>query len=283
MMAQIIGKTRLAFAPLINHWWNVTLYATPRGLTTSLIPYGDQGFSVDFDLVAHALQISHSNGERRVIPLRPRPLAEFYADYLEKMKELGIELHLLGRPVEVVTAIPFAQDTQHASYDRAWVEHFWRAALQVDRILKEFRGGFIGKSSPVHFFWGGFDFALTRFSGRVAPPHPGGIPNVADWVMQEAYSHEVSSAGFWPGNDFFPEAAFYAYAYPEPPGYNQIKPQPAAAYYHPDLREFILPYDAVRASASPERDVAAFLQSTYEAAANLAKWDRANLERAKEA
>lgn len=279
MLSQIVGKTRLALTPQLNHWWNVALYCTATGFTTSPMPYGDGSFEVAFDFIAHALRIRRSDGAERVIPLQPQPIAEYYHDYLAVLADLGIRFHMLPRPVEVQTAIPFERDTQHAAYDAEWANRFWRVCLQVDRVLKEFRADFIGKSSPVHFFWGGFDFAITRFSGRRAPPHPGGIPNVADRVMVEAYSHEVSSAGFWPGNAFFPQSAFYAYAYPEPLGYNAVTARPAAAYYHPELHEFILPYEAVRTAASPNHAVKEFLQSTYEAAATLANWDRASLER----
>lgn len=279
MLAQIVGKTQLALTPPLNHWWNVAFACSAVGFTTPPLFYGNRSFDVAFDFTTHQLRIRRSDGAERVLPLEPRPIAEYYRAYLAALDDLGIRVHLLARPVEIETAIPFERDTRHAAYDREWASRFWQVCLHVDRVLKEFRADFIGKSSPVHFFWGGFDFAVTRFSGRTAPPHPGGIPNVANWVMTEAYSHEVSSAGFWPGNAAFPHPAFYAYAYPEPAGYSAAKPRPAAAYYHPDLREFILPFEDARTAASPDAAVKEFLQSTYEAAATHANWDRENLER----
>jgi hypothetical protein len=279
MLTQIVGKTRLALAPMVNHWWQVTLYVTERGLTTSAMPYGAHTAAVDFDFIDHGVVISTSTGATRSIPLLPRPVSAFYGEYRDALRSLDIDARIMGVPVEVETAIPFAEDTQHASYDAESANRWWRAMVQVDRVLRQFRGRFEGKASPVHFFWGSFDIAATRFSGRSAPVHPGGAPNCPDYVMREAYSRECSSAGFWPGGGT-QEAAFYSYAYPEPDGYSDYPVLPAAAYYDRNIREFILPYDAVRNSASPDETVLAFLQSTYEAAADRAAWDRASLERA---
>ncbi len=279
MWTQIVGKTRLAAAPMENHWWQVTLYVTPCGLTTGAMPHGSGTFAVAFDFVAHLLSIETSDGAARVLPLAPRTVADFYADYRAALGALGIELAIVPRPVEVETSIPFAEDRAHCSYDADAVRRFWRILSQADRVLKRFRGRFLGKASPVHFFWGSFDLAMTRFSGRRAPRHPGGAPNTPDAVMVEAYSHECSSCGFWPGGGAVAEPAFYAYAYPEPAGYAERAVRPASARYSAEAREFILPYAAVRTASAPERDVLEFLQSTYEAAADLGKWDRAALER----
>ena len=278
MLTQIVGKTRLALAPMQNHWWQVTLYLTARGLTTSSMPYGLHTATVDFDFIDHNVAIRTSAGETRAIPLVQRSVREFYTEYLDVLAALGIGARIRGVPVEVETAIPFAEDTQHASYDAQAVNRWWRAMVQIDRVFKEFRGRFEGKASPVHFFWGSFDIAATRFSGRGAPVHPGGAPNCPDYVMHEAYSRECSSAGFWPGGGT-QEAAFYSYAYPEPDGYRDSPVRPDAAYYDTNIREFILPYDAVRTAASPDETLLEFLESTYEAAANRAAWDRESLER----
>jgi len=278
MLTQIVGKTRLALAPMQNHWWQVTLYLTARGLTTSSMPYGLRTATVDFDFIDHNVAIRTSAGETRAIPLVQRSVREFYTEYLDVLAALGIGARIRGVPVEVETAIPFAEDTQHASYDAQAVNRWWRAMVQIDRVFKEFRGRFEGKASPVHFFWGSFDIAATRFSGRGAPVHPGGAPNCPDYVMHEAYSRECSSAGFWPGGGT-QEAAFYSYAYPEPDGYRDSPVRPDAAYYDTNIREFILPYDAVRTAASPDETLLEFLESTYEAAANRAAWDRESLER----
>lgn len=277
MLTQIVGKTRLALAPMQNHWWQVTLYLTARGLTTSSMPYGRHTATVDFDFIDHTVGIRTSAGETRAIPLVQRPVREFYIEYLDVLEALGIGAKIRGVPVEVETAIPFAEDTQHASYDAQAVNRWWRAMVQIDRVFKEFRGRFEGKASPVHFFWGSFDIAATRFSGRAAPLHPGGAPNCPDYVMHEAYSRECSSAGFWPGGGT-QEAAFYSYAYPEPDGYRDSPVRPDAAYYDTNIREFILPYDAVRTAASPDETLLEFLESTYEAAADRAAWDRGSLE-----
>jgi hypothetical protein len=279
MWLQIVGKTRLALAPMENHWWQTALYVTPRGLTTSAIPSGERTFAVDFDFVDHRLLIRASDGGTRVMPLDPKPVAVFYAEYLDALRGLGVEARVNGVPVEVETAIPFAEDRQHAAYDREAVERCWRMFVQADRVLKRFRAGFIGKASPVHFFWGSFDLAYTRFSGRRAPRHPGGAPHCPDYVMVEAYSHECSSAGFWPGGGAVAEPAFYAYAYPEPEGYAEFSVAPAGAFYSRELREFLLPYEVVRSSPSPDVALLEFLQSTYAAAADLGGWDRAALER----
>ncbi|HXT18347.1 MAG TPA: DUF5996 family protein [Gemmatimonadaceae bacterium] len=251
MWLQIVGKTRLALAPMENHWWQTTLYVTPRGYTTSAMPYGTRTLAVDVDFIDHQLNVRTSDRAARVIPLVPKSVATFYAEYLDAFRSLGVDLHLYPVPVEVETAIPFADDDQHAAYDRSAAERCWRMFVQADRVLKQFRGGFIGKASPVHFFWGSFDLAYTRFSGRRAPPHPGGAPHCPAYVMAEAYSHECSSAGFWPGGGAITEPAFYAYAYPEPPGYAD-RSVAAGAFYSRDMGEFILPYRvhlAVRGSA----------------------------------
>ena len=279
MCLQIVGKTRLAFAPLQNHWWNVALYVTPRGLTTSALAHGDGTFAIDLDFHAHELRIETGSGNGHVLPLVAQPVADFYRDYLAALHALGIEPGLYPRPVEVVTAIPFAEDREHASYDPDAVHRCWQAFAQADRVLKRFAGRFTGKASPVHFFWGSFDLAYTRFSGRTAPRHPGGAPNCPDYVMVEAYSHECSSCGFWPGGGPVDGPAFYAYAYPEPPGYPRTHVEPHGAYYHPEMHEFVLPYEVVRSASHPEDAVLAFLQSTYEAAADPGQWDRTQLDR----
>ena len=281
MWTQVVGKIRLATTPLVNHWWNTPLYVTPRGLTTSSMPYDGRAFEIVFDFIDHRLLIQTSDGRVEFMPLAPRTVAAFYAELMGKLRGLGIEVRISTKPVEVPDAIPFNEDTTHASYDGARANNFWRALLQAERVLQQFRAGFIGKASPVHFFWGSFDLAATRFSGRAAPPHPGGVPNLADWAVREAYSHECSSCGFWPGNGGFGEAAFYSYAYPEPAGFGDADAGVAAAYYNQQLREFILPYDAVRAAPDPDAMLLKFLQATYEAAADRAGWDRAALERAR--
>lgn len=278
MLTQIVGKTRLALAPMVNHWWQVALYVTERGLTTSVMPYSGGTAAVDFDFIDNDVVIRTDAGAMRAIPLTARPVREFYAEYIDALDSLRIGARIRGVPVEVETAIPFAEDTRHASYDADAVNRWWRATSQADRVLKVFRGRFEGKASPVHFFWGSFDLAATRFSGRVAPVHPGGAPNCPDYVMREAYSRECSSAGFWPGSGT-QEAAFYSYSYPEPEGYSATPILPADAYYDGAMREFILPYESVRSSPSPDDVLLAFLQSTYEAAANRAGWDRVSLER----
>lgn len=280
LWTQIVGKTRLALAPMQNHWWQVTLYVTARGLGTSPIPYGDRAFEVELDFVDHRLLARVSDGRTGSFPLAPQTVAEFYRRYIEMLGSLGIELRIRPVPSEVPSPLPFDKDDVHRSYDADAAGRFWRILVQADRILKEFRGRFLGKSSPVHFWWGAFDLACTRFSGRPAPPHPGGLPNLPDWVTREAYSHECISAGFWPGNGGGPvrEPAFYAYAYPEPTGCPQALIRPAEAAYHMGLREWILPYAAVRRSSSPDAVVLDFVASTYETAARLGGWDRTALE-----
>lgn len=276
---QVVGKTPLALAPSLNHWWHVAFHVTCRGLHAGPLPYGDRTFDVDFDLLGHRLVVRTSRGEIRELPLRPRSVADFYAGYLALLDDLDIHFRILARPVELPDATPFDEDRDHAAYDADAVGRFFRALRSADRVLRTFRSRFIGKASPVHFFWGGFDLAVTRFSGRPAAPHPGGAPNVADWVMREAYSHEVSSAGFWPGGAPVDEPLFYTYAYPEPPGFAGAPIGPEGAYYHPELCEFVLPYAAMRAAADPDAALLEFLHRGYEAAADLGGWHRAALER----
>jgi hypothetical protein len=278
---QIVGKVRLALTPLVNHWWNVTLYVTSRGLTTSSIPHDGRAFDIVFDFIDHRLRIETSNGHVETLPLRPMSVQEFYFEVMSRLRGLGIDVRIWTMPSEIDNAVPFEQDQAHAQYDPVYAERFWRALLQADRVMKAFRARFIGKVSPVHFFWGSFDLAVTRFSGRVAPPLTGTTPNVALWVMQEAYSHEVSSCGFWPGNGGYGRAAFYVYAYPQPPGYGDARLRTAEAFYDRDLGQFILPYDAVRESRDPDALLLGFLQETYESAADMAHWDRRALERAR--
>ena len=278
LWTQIVGKIRLAFTPWLNHSWHVPFYVTARGLTTSPIPWRDRSFEIDFDFRDHLLDISVSDGARKQIPLAPRPVAEFYALVMAALAELGIRVEINELPSEIAGAVRFSQDRIHHSYDADYAGRFWRVLLDVDRVLKQFRTGFIGKSSPVHFFWGSFDIAVTRFSGRRAPPHPGGAPGLSDAVMREAYSHEVSSAGFWPGGGATDYAAFYSYAYPEPAGFRTSRVAPDGAVYNEAIGEFLLPYDAVRAAPDPDAALLAFLQSTYVTAADAGKWDRAALE-----
>jgi hypothetical protein len=279
MWTQVVGKIRLAVTPRVNHWWNVPLYVTATGLTTSPMLFGNTAFEIQFDFIQHHLVIRTSEGRSDIMLLAPRTVAEFYDVLMTKLRSLGIEIRIWPKPVEVADAIPFDQDTSHASYDAAHARRFWHALLQADRVLQQFRARFIGKASPVHFFWGSFDLAATRFSGRPAPPHPGGVPNLADWAVREAYSHECSSCGFWPGNGGFGQAAFYSYAYPEPAGFSDADAGVPGGYYSSELREFVLPYDAVRSARAPDALLLHFLQNTYDAAANLGKWDRDALER----
>jgi hypothetical protein len=276
---QIVGKIRMLHTPPVNHWWHTTLYVSPRGVTTTQIPAVPRSFEIEFDFIDHWLVIRCNDGNTRRMELRPRSVASFYRELQVHLGDLGIEARIVAKPNEVADAIPFARDEQHASYDRDFVNRFWRALASTDRVFRKFRTPFIGKCSPVHLFWGAPDLAVTRFSGRPAPPHPGGIPNLPDSVAREAYSHEVSSAGFWPGGGAIDYAAFYSYAYPEPEGFASAPVRPSAAFYSTDLREFILPYDAVREAPDPDAMLLEFLQSTYEAAADLARWDRAALER----
>jgi hypothetical protein len=278
MWTQVVGKIRLVQSPWINHSWHVTLYVTARGLSTSLIPYGSRTFEIEFDFIGHALTIRASDGRTASVPLEPQSVATFYARVMKELAALDLHVRIHAKPNEVPDAIPFDRDETHKSYDREYASRFWRTLVQVDRVLKMFRARFTGKCSPVHFFWGGADLAVTRFSGRRAPEHPGGIPNLPDWITREAYSHEVSSCGFWPGGGAIAYPAFYSYAYPEPAGFPAARVRPDAAFYSSDLREFILPYDAIRQADSPDDLVLAFLQTTYEAAATLAAWDRGSLE-----
>ncbi len=274
---QIVGKIRLALAPMSNHWWQVPLYVTCRGLTTSPILYGTRSFQIDFDFIDHRLRIETSDGARRSFELAPRSVADFLDEIAVQLRALGIEVGIWTVPVEIADRTPFEQDHHHAAYDPDYAQRHWRLLMQADRVFTMFRARFTGKVSPVHFFWGAFDLAVTRFSGRRAPAHPG-APNVARSVMLESYSHEVSSCGFWAGAGLG-KPAFYAYAYPEPDGFRTYPIQPAQASYNPDIGEFLLPYETVRTAASPDETLLAFLQTTYEAAANFAHWDRAALER----
>ena len=276
MWTQIVGKIRLAHAPLLNHWWQVTSYVSPRGLTTSAIPYQTGVFDVELDFVEHQLVVRSSNGQRRTVALAAKPTAEFYAETMAALAALDIDVSMQARPNEVEPAIPFAEDHEHASYDPDAAHLFWRQLLQADRVMGEFRSHFVGKVSPVHFFWGSMDLACTRFSGRLAPRHPGGAPNCGDWVMVEGYSHELSSCGFWPGGG--EEGAFYAYAYPEPDGFAEHPVTPGEAFYSVENGQFLLPYEAVRTATDPDRMLSAFLHTTYEAAAERGRWDRATLE-----
>lgn len=274
MWTQIVGKTRLALSPLQAHWWNVPLYVSARGLSTSAMPYEKELLEIEFDFVSHDLRFRLSNGAALSTPLRPQSVAEFYSDYQRSLAALGVTVRIHPVPVELKDPIPFAEDTQHADYDRESANRFWRVLVRGNQIFQQFSSRFIGKISPVHFFWGSFDLAVTRFSGRPAPPREG-----ADSIMREAYSHEVISAGFWPGNGGFGDAAFYCYAAPTPAGLDKAAIQPAAASYNTALGEFILKYDDLRAESSPDDALLQFLQTSYENAANLAGWDRRSLER----
>ncbi|MBP6015314.1 MAG: hypothetical protein KA586_01195 [Candidatus Promineofilum sp.] len=278
LWTQIIGKIRLAQMEWINHSWHVTLTVTARGLTTMPMPYGSRVFQIDFDFIDHRLNILTTDGATRVIPLRPMSVATFYRQVFDALNDLGLDIRIHGSPNELVEAIPFEEDEVHAAYDPVYANRFWLALTQTERVFQQFRSRFGGKVSPIQFFWGSFDLAVTRFSYETAPVHPGGIPNLPDWVTREAYSHEVSSAGFWPGSESSPTPFFYSYAYPEPEGYSQAAIEPDAASYSDTFREFILPYDAVRTAAAPDATLLAFLQSTYDAAANLGQWDRALLD-----
>jgi len=274
MWTQIVGKTRLALSPLQAHWWNVPLYVSARGLSTAAMPYGDEMLEIEFDFVSHVLRYRLSTGAEIATPLRNQPVADFYAEYKRSLAALGVTVDIWPVPVELKTPIPFAEDTQHATYDADAAHRFWRVLTRADQIFQRFSTKFIGKVSPVHFFWGSFDLAVTRFSGRVAPPRAN-----ADPITREAYSREVISAGFWPGNGGFGAAAFYCYAAPAPAGLDQAKIWPASAGYNAELGEFLLKYDDLRAEANPDAALMEFLESTYDAAAQLAKWDRASLER----
>jgi hypothetical protein len=277
LWTQIVGKIRLTLTPWLNHSWQVPLYVTARGLGSSAIPYDGEVLELEFDFVSHRLLFRTSRGDERALALVPQSVADFHAAVLDQLKSLGVPVAITSLPCEVPNPIPFTEDRTHASYDPAASHRFWRALLHIDRVLKLFRSGFIGKASPVHFFWGSFDLAVTRFSGRRAPLHPGGIPGLSDAVTREAYSHEVSSAGFWPGNDAFPRAAFYSYAWPEPQGFRERAIIPGAVY-DSNFGEFILPYDQVREAPDPDAMLLEFLERTYAAAADCGHWDRAALE-----
>jgi hypothetical protein len=277
LWTQIVGKIRLALTPWVNHGWQVPLYVSARGLGTSPIPAGTEILEMEFDFIAHRLSLRTSRGEERALALAPQTVADFYGRTMQALKDVGVTVTIHEMPNEVPDPIPFSQDRTHAAYDAEAAHRFWRALIQADRVFKLFRSAFIGKASPVHFFWGSFDLAVTRFSGRKAPPHPGGVPGLPDDVTREAYSHEVSSAGFWPGNAAFPQAAFYAYAYPEPAGFRD-RPVPAGARFEAALGEFILPYEAVRTARDPDALLLDFLSAAYRAAANAGGWDRAALE-----
>ena len=274
---QIVGKLRLSRTPWLNHGWHVPLYVTARGLGTSPIPIDSGLLEIEFDLIDHRLACRTSDGDHAGFALEPQSVATFYDRFLLALADLGIPLLIGTMPNEVADPIPFPQDSRHASYDAAAAHRFWRALIEVDRLFKLFRTGFLGKASPVHFFWGSFDLAVTRFSGRPAPRHPGGVPGLPDRVTREAYSHEVSSAGFWPGSAAYPRAAFYAYAYPEPPGFRDAA-MPAGARFDPALGEYLLPYEAVRTATDPDAVLLDFLEATYAAAADRGGWDRAGLE-----
>jgi hypothetical protein len=278
LWTQVVGKIRLVNAAWLNHSWGVPLYVSARGLTTTLVPYGSEGFELEFDLVADALVLTTTTGQRQTVELRPRTVADFYAAVMEAMRSVDMPVEIRTLPTEIPNAIPFDQDTTHASYDGGHVRALWRVLLQSARVMTDFRAGFRGKASPVHFFWGSFDLAVTRFSGRTAPPHGGGLPNFPLDVAQEAYSHEVTSVGFWPGNRDMPTPFFYAYAYPSPEGFADAAVAPEAAHWHPDLGEFILPYDAVATADDPDAALLAFFETTHAAAADLAGWDRQALE-----
>ena len=281
MWTQIVGKIRLTLSPWINHSWHVTLYVTSRGLTTSPIPHGTRTFEIRFDFIDHQLRILTSDGKSQIIELKPRSVAELYRSLMKALQDLDLAVAINTTPNEIQDAIPFEQDEQHRSYDREYANRFWRVLVQSDRVFKQFRSRFCGKCSPVHFFWGSFDLAVTRFSGRLAPPHPGGVPHLPDAVTREAYSQEVSSLGFWPGNDAFPTPIYYSYAYPEPSGFPEAKIQPEAGHYDPKLHEFLLPYDAVRSAENPDHVLLEFAQSSYDAASTLGKWDREALQEVK--
>jgi hypothetical protein len=279
LYTQVIGKVRLANEPLLNHWWNVPLYVTARGLTTSMMPHASgRAFQIDFDLVDHRLRFATASGEVSSLPLVARPVADFYDEVMSTLADLDVPTAIWPMPVEIPGAVPFYDDRVHASYDADAVRRFWLALVEIERVLKVFRARFVGKASPVHLFWGALDLAYTRFSGRTAPPHPGGAPNCGPHVMWEAYSHEVSSCGYWPGPPG-DEGVFYAYAYPEPAGYHDSTVSPAGARWEDGLAEFVLPYELVRSASDPDARLLEFLQSTYEAAATTAHWDRAVLER----
>ena len=279
MWLQIIGKIALMQRPWVNHSWHVALRITARGIGTGLVPHDANCFQIDFDFVEHRLLLHAVDGRSVTLPLEPQTTASFYRAVMSSLEKLGVPVTIRTMPCELPDPIAFDRDETHRSYDKEYANRYWRVLVQSQRVFEEFRARFIGKSSPVHFFWGSADLAVTRFSGRSAPPHPGGVPYLPDWVAREAYSHEVSSAGFWAGSEPYPEASFYSYAYPEPAGFAAAPVRPAAAHYSDALREFVLPYEAVRTAPSPRAALLEFLQSTYEAAAVLAKWPRDALEK----
>lgn len=279
MWLQIVGKVRTGASPWVNHSWSTTLYVTPRGLTTSAIPHGDRTFEIELDFLDHRLRLRSSDGVRRELRLEPRTVADFHGELTGALRESGLGVAIHPAPNEVVEAIPFAEDEAHRSYEAAHAEALHGALVQADRVMKRFRASFVGKASPVHFFWGAMDLAVTRFSGRTAPEHPGGFPNLPDEITREAYSHEVSSCGFWPGDRARPEPIFYSYAYPAPEGFAGAAVEPDAAFWLEELGEFALPWEAVRTSGDPDATLLAFLESTYGAAAELGGWDREALER----
>ena len=278
LWTQVIGKIRLARSPWLNHSWHVPLYVTARGLTTSAIPYAPRTFDIEFDFVDHVLLLRSSDGATRELPLHPRTVADFYRTVMEVLEDMALPVIIDRVPNEIADAIPFDRDVAHSAYDPDSAQRFWRLLVQADRVFSQFRTAFLGKCSPVHFFWGSFDLAVTRFSGRPAPPHPGGVPNLPDSVAREAYSHEVSSAGFWPGGGAINYPAFYSYTYPEPIGFRDATVRPREAFFSEALGEFLLPYDVVRTAADPDAVLLAFLQTTYEAAAEAGQWDRTALE-----
>lgn len=279
LWTQVVGKIRLKQSSWINHYWHCALYLTPRGLSTGPVPHGNRLFQIDFDFIDHMLTIQSNNGRMGGVVLRPQSVAAFYMGLMAELDRLDLHVKIHRMPSEVSEPIPFDEDETHNTYDHEYANRFWRILTQADRIFRVFRSAFNGKCSPVHYFWGAADLALTRFSGRSAPKHPGGIPNLPDWVAREAYCEEVSSCGFWPGGGPISHAAFYSYAYPEPQNFANAPVQPAGAFYSAELREFILPYDVVRESKSPDDTLLKFLQTTYVAAADLSKWDRSLLER----
>jgi hypothetical protein len=279
MWTQIVGKVRMVQSPWVNHAWHVTLYVTPRGMTTGTVPHGQRAFQIDFDFIDHKLIASANNGKVEILDLAPMDTADFYAAVMQMLERIDCPVSINVVPNEVAEAIPFPEDRTHSSYDADAVSRFWRALGHVDRVFNQFRAGFQGKVSPVHFFWGSFDLAVTRFSGRTAPDHPGGLPNMPLWVAQEAYSQEVSSAGFWPGSKEAPEAIFYSYAYPTPDGFDSAPVEPASAGWSKALGEFVLPYDAVRNADDPDKALTGFLETTFDAAADLGGWDMDTLSR----
>ena len=278
LWSQILGKVRCSRSPWVNHSWHVVLYVTARGLTTSPIPHGTRTFQLDLDFIDQQLLLQSSDGRTASFALQPQSVAEFYCRVMSRLDDMKLHVDIDRYPNEVAEPIRFDRDEVHRAYDREYAARYWRVLVQADRVFKQFRARYVGKCSPVHFFWGAPDLAVSRFSGRAAPPHPGGIPHLPDWITRDAYSHEVSSCGFWAGGGPVPHAAFYSYAYPEPAGFAEATVRPHAAFYHRELREFVLSYDAVRTAADPDATLLAFLQSTYEAAANLGGWDRALLE-----